>query len=103
MLEGEPEALRGPLRHREQRRVLVLREVDEAAVAREVDGQQLRVPVEPQAADHEGIEAAREEVGQVERAGLLGRDRVEGGEAGIGGIAVGARQALDTVRLEDTV
>ena len=47
--EGEPEAVRGGLRLRGQLRVVGLGEVDEAPVAPEVVGQQLRMPVEAEA------------------------------------------------------
>ena len=55
-----------------------LRQVDQAPVVAEILSGQLRMAVEAEAADHQPVEVAQQEIGEVERAGLLvgeGRER----------------------------
>ena len=66
-------------------------------------GAQLRVAVDAEAADDEPLEVAGEEVGQVERAGLVVGQRANVGAAGEELVAVGAGQALDALVGEDRV
>ena len=59
--------------------------------------------IDPEAADHEPLEVAGEEVGQPERRRLLVGHRGERRAAGEELVAVGARQALDALLREDRV
>ena len=53
------------------------------------------MPVEAQPLDDQAVEMAGEEIGQVEGAGLLVMEGVEGLEAGIEGVAMRAGESLD--------
>jgi hypothetical protein len=94
VLEREPKSFGGPLGHREQVRIDRLREVHDPPVVAEVHRLQLGVPVDAEAADHETLEVASQEVGEPERGRLFlgepGKRRPAGEEL----VAVGARQAL---------
>ena len=59
--------------------------------------------VEPERADDEPVEVAGQEVGQVERPGLLGGELLEGLAAGVELVAVGAGQALDALLGDDRI
>src|SRR4029078_13732338 len=73
VLEGESEPIGRPAGHREQVWVVGLRQVDDAPVVVEVDRLELRVAVDAEAPDDQPLDVAGEEVGQPERAGLVGR------------------------------
>jgi hypothetical protein len=95
VLEREPEPIRGGARGDNERRIVALAQIDDARVVREVHRQQLRMPVDPETADHQPVEVAREEVGQPERAGLgIGHRREPLGPREHL-VAVRAREALD--------
>ena len=102
-LEGEPQAVGRGARLGGQVRVVGLGEVDEPAVVAEVVGSELRMAVEAEADDHESLELAGQEVGQVERPELLVLEGGEGSGAGVELVAVGARDALDALALEHGV
>ena len=95
VLERQPETLRGAARHREQIRILGLGEVDEALVVTEVHRLKLRVPVDPETADHEPLEVAGQEVRQPERCRLPFSQGREVSAAREELVAVGAGQPLD--------
>ena len=59
--------------------------------------------IEAEAADHERVEVAREEVGEIEGRGLGVVDLLPLGVPGEEAVAVRARQALDAVSLEHEV
>ena len=102
-LEREAEPAGAATGRRDQRGIVGLGEVDEAAVVAEVDRQQLGMSVEAEARDDQPVEVAGEEIGQEERAELLVGDRREGRGAGVELVAVGARQALDALLGQDRV
>ena len=74
--------------------IVPLRQVDQTPVVAEVDLTQLRVPVDPEAAEHQPVEAAHQEVGEVERARLVGLKFRERGRAGEQLVAVRTGQPL---------
>jgi len=74
----------------------------------EVIVEQFGMAVEAEALDQETPEVADEKIGEVERAGLLVVQGVEGIEPGIEGVAVRTRQALvamwkDVPQLKETL
>ena len=87
----------------EQVRIVGLGEVDDAPVVAEVHRLELRVAVDPEAADHEPLEVAGEEVGQPERRRLLVGQAGEVGAAGEELVAMGAGQPLHALLGEDRV
>jgi hypothetical protein len=103
VLEREPEPVRGRAGQRHQLRVLDLGEVHEPAVVREVHRLELRVAVDAEAADHEPLEVAGEEVGQPERRRLVLCHLGERLAAGEELVAVGAGQPLDALLGDDRV
>ena len=103
VLEREAEPLGRAPRHRQQVRVVGLGEVDDPPVVAEVHRLELRVAVDAEAADHEPLEVAGEEVGQPERRRLLVGQSGEGRAAGEELVAVGARQPLDALLGEHRV
>ena len=62
-------------RRKEAFRRLELRQVDQAPVVAEVLRDQFRMAIETEAADHQPVEVAQQEIGDVEGAGFLNAER----------------------------
>src|SRR6476646_8179051 len=99
-LEGEAEAVGRGTGAIGQVRVVALSEVDEPAIRAEVVGQQLRVPIEPEARPDDRVELASEAVGQVESPELLLLERLVGRRAGVELVAMGALDAVEALACE---
>src|SRR6476620_1953776 len=93
-------AFLGPL---VERRVVCLREIDDASVVPEDVADQLRIAVEPERPADERVEVPDEEVGEVERARLLLLERVPLGKARVDRVAVGACETRGAVPTADLV
>src|SRR5262245_44843529 len=94
MLEREPQPLRRGARRFEERRRRRLREVDEPTVVREVLRRELGMSIEAQSLNHQPVEVPHQEIGQVERAGLVFAKSGEGSCTGVELVAVRAWNAL---------
>ena len=77
--KARPQPLGGGLRLRRRLRIVDLRQIDDTLVSAEIIVAQFGIAVEAKAADHQRIEMTDEEVGEVERAGLLLGERSENG------------------------
>ena len=96
-VEGEAELLRSGARFGDERVVLRLREVEHLPVIAEIYLAKLRMPVEPEALDHQPVEMAHEIIGEEERADLVLHHRRESVSAGEEFIAMRARDPLDAL------
>ena len=100
MLEFEPEAFCCCAGSGQKLRVLLLRQVNEAAIVAEVAFPQLRVSIEPEGANHKALEVPGEKVGQVKRSRLRVGERIETLVAGEELVAMCTGQSLHALLLE---
>ena len=77
MGEREAQPFGRGARRREALRRVGLRQVDQAPVVAEILREELRMAIEAEAADHQPVEMAQQEIGDVERAGLVVGERRE--------------------------
>ena len=101
--EGEAEPVGGGLGLGGRFGIVELGEMDDAAVVAEIVVAQLREAVEAEPLDDQRVEMPGEEVGQIERAGLLLGQRRESLLAGEEGVAMRALDAPDAFFGEDAV
>ena len=90
-------------RRRTELLVTRLHEIDQAPVVAEILLGQFRVAIEAEARDHQSLEVTHQEIRQVERAGFLVGERLEGLRAGEELVAVRARQSLDAFLRDDRI
>src|SRR5436190_15526931 len=102
-LEGEAERGRARLGLLAQRRIVGLREVDDAPVVPEDVSDQLGMTVEPERPAHERVEVPDEEIGEVERPRLLLLQGIPLREPGVDREAVRAWEPLGSVSFADGV
>ena len=100
-VEAEPIGRRA--RSRTEVVVVGLCEIQEASVVPEILRQQLRMSVEPQAADHERVEVPGEEVREIEGGRLLVVHRLPRVVPGEEAVAMSSRKPLDAVSVEHLV
>jgi hypothetical protein len=102
-LEGKAEATRGRLGLGGKRRIVALRQVDQAGVVAEIVGQEFRVAIEAEALEHQSVELPGEKIGEIEGAGCrLG----QGGKALLAGearIAMRAGEPFDRLFLQHAI
>jgi hypothetical protein len=102
-LEGETEAAGCGFGLGGERRIVALRQIDQAGVVAEIVWQEFRVAIEAEALEHQGVELPSEKIGEIEGAGGgLG----QGGKALLPGearVAVRPGEAFDRFFLEHRI
>ena len=102
-LEGQTKAQRARLGACRQRGIVGLREVDESPVVAEVQGQQLRVAIQAEAANDQSVEVPGEEIGEVERARLFVGELGECRAARVDLVAMRALEPCHALSLEHAI